>query len=382
MRVLHVTLSAATGGRRDAILTLTDHLRRVGVECGLLALRNPPAELAHLAEQVDYYEGLEIAGRPTLRELADVRRVCRTRRVDLIHAHDAGSQYVASALRVANPSLRAVMTFHRTLGLESAGVRDRLRNRLTLPLIHKIVTATEERRRFFLGESPMAADRVEVIPLGVDLTTFHPEPSMRAELREELGLAPDTVLALAIGHSGPEKGIDQVVEAFAMAAARMADRPWHLALLGGGSPARLEALHQAARAQLGDRVTLAGFRTDVPRWLQAADLLVHAPRLEAFGLVVVQAMATGLPVICTAVGGLPEIIVDQETGRLVPAGDVNSVADSIVALIGDADARRRMGAAALLRAQSRYGAPLCAERHLALYQNLLSRRATRTGAAQ
>ncbi|MES2304376.1 MAG: glycosyltransferase family 4 protein [Gemmatimonadota bacterium] len=381
MRVLHVTLSAATGGRRDAILTLTDHLRRLGVECGLLALRNPPAELAHLAQQVDYYEGLEIAGRPTLRELADVRRVCRTRQVDLIHAHDAGSQYVASALRVANPSLRAVMTFHRTLGLESAGVRDRLRNRLTLPLIHRVVTATEERRRFFLTESPMAADRVEVVPLGVDLKTFHPEPSVRDALRAELGLAPDTILALAIGHSGPEKGIDQVVDAFGLAAARMSDHPWHLALLGGGSPARLEALHQSARQQLGDRVTIGGFRSDIPRWLQGADLLVHAPRLEAFGLVVVQAMATALPVICTAVGGLPEIIVDEVTGRLVPSGGLSALADAIVALTGDAGARHRMGDAALLRAQSHFGAPLCAERHLALYQNLFSRRATRTGAA-
>lgn len=272
------------------------------------------------------------------------------------------------------------MTFHRTLGLESAGLRNRLRNRMTLPLIQRVFTATEERRRFFLAESPMAPEKVAVVPLGVDLQTFHPEPTVRDSLRAELGLPRETVLALAIGHSGPEKGIDQVVDAFAKAADRMGDRPWHLVLLGGGSPARLEVLHRSAREQLGDRVTIGGFRKDIPRWLQGADLLVHAPRLEAFGLVVVQAMATGLPVLGTAVGGLPEVIVDGVTGRLTPAGDIPALADALVQLISDHDSRQRLGAAALQRAREQFGAPLCAERHLTVYQELLSRRASRAGA--
>jgi glycosyltransferase involved in cell wall biosynthesis len=345
------------------------------VECGLLALRNPQSEMGAVAEQVDYYEGLEIVGRPTLGELAEVRRVCRSRRVDLIHAHDAGSQYVASALRLAAPSLRAVMTFHRTLGLESAGFRNQLRNRMTLPLIQRVLTATEERRRYFLAESPIAPERVQVIPLGVDRCTFHPEPLIRTALRAELGLSPETILCLGIGHSGPEKGIDQVIDGFARASARLGDRPWHLALLGGGSPSRLAALHQSARAQLGDRVTLAGFRTDVPRWLQGADLLVHAPRLEAFGLVVVQAMATGLPVLSMAVGGLPEVIEAEVTGRLVPDGDVAALADGIVSLVADEATRSRMGQAGLVRARSQFDAVTSAERHRALYQELLNRRA-------
>ena len=380
MRVLHVTLSAAHGGRRDAILTLTDQLRRLGVECGLVALRNLPSELAEVAGQVDYCEGLEIAGRPTLRELAEVYRLCRTRRVDLIHAHDAASQYVASVLRIGAPSLRAVMTFHRTLGIESAGFRNRLRNALSLPLIHRVLTATEERRRFFLAETTIPAERVQVIPLGVDLTTFHPEPGARRALREELGLSPDTVLSLAIGHSGSEKGLDQVVAGFARAAECLGDKPWHLALLGGGAPARLAALHQLAREQLGDRVTFVGFRTDVPRWLQGADLLVHAPRLEAFGLVAVQAMATGVPVLGTAVGGLPEVIGDEAGGRLVPAGDLAALANGIVALISDEEARARLGRAALRRAREQFDAARSAERHFSLYQELLSRRVSGAGA--
>ncbi|MEP6591354.1 MAG: glycosyltransferase family 4 protein [Gemmatimonadota bacterium] len=374
MRVLHVTLSAAHGGRRDAILTLTEHLRRQGVECGLLALRNLPSDMADVVGQVDYFEGLEIAGRPTLRELAEVRRVCRARGVDLIHAHDGGSQYVASALRLVSPSLRAVMTFHRTLGLESVGLRNRLRNAVTLPMIHKVLTATEERRSYFLNHCPISPEKVDVIPLGIDMATFHPDTTARDALRAELGLRPDTVLALAVGHCGPEKGIDRVVDAFAAARTRLGDTPWHLALLGGGAPTHLEELHRRAREQLGDRVTTAGFRTDVARWLQAADLLVHAPRLEAYGLVLIQAMASGLPVVATAVGGIPEVVEDGTTGTLVANGNDDGLTRAIVSMVEDAALRSRYGNAGLARARERFSAELCADRHRALYQHLIDHR--------
>lgn len=379
MRVLHLTLSVTPGGRREAILTLADQLRRRGVECGLLALRDTRSETAGLAGKVDYWDGMGFSGRPGILGLAAVRRVSLEHQVDLIHAHDGASQYVASALRLTNPSVGAVMTFHRTLPLESEGIRNQLRNRLSLPLIQRVLTATEERRQFFLSETATPPERVQVIPLGVDLDTFRPDPTQRDLLRAELGLSPDTVLCLAIGHCGPEKGIDQVVSAFARATSRLAGRPWHLALLGGGPTEQLEALHRTAREQLGTRVTLAGFRDDVARWLQGADLLVHAPRLEAFGLVVVQAMASAIPVLATAVGGLPEVVADGVTGRLVPPGDLDRLADELVALIGDEGERLRLGRAGVACARNLFDAKLYAARHFTLYQALLNGNASRAG---
>lgn len=372
MRVLHVTLSASLGGRRDAILTLSEYLQRRGVECGLLALRDPAGPLEGVAKGMDYCEGAGIAGRPTLRELAGLHQFCRAKRVDVLHAHDGASQYVASALRMAEPSRPAVMTFHRTLAMETAGVRNRLRNGITLPLIRYVLTATEERRRYFLASAAISKRKMKVIPLGVDLTTFRPDLGARSAIRAELGLAPETVLILAIGHAGSEKGLDQAVNGLARAASRLGDVPWHLVILGGGLPGEVAVLHRLAKGALGDRVTLAGFRTDVPRWLQAADLLLHAPRLEAFGLVVVQAMASGVPTLATTVGGLPEVIEDGVSGRLVPAGDIEALADGIVALLTDEGERRRLGAAAIERAREHFDAILYAERHLSLYRELVS----------
>jgi hypothetical protein len=147
MKILHLTLSAALGGRRDAIMTLVDHLRPLGIECGVVALRDSASGIATLANRADYVDGLAIRARPTWDELKQVRQICLRRGVNLVHAHDHGSQYVASALRFLSPSLRAVMTFHRTLGIETEGRRNRIRNALTLPLIQRVLTASEERRK-------------------------------------------------------------------------------------------------------------------------------------------------------------------------------------------------------------------------------------------
>ena len=374
MRVLHLTVSAAHGGRRDAILTLIDHLRPLGAECGFVALRNTAEEVAQFALQLDYFDGLQLATRPTLTELAHIARLCRAWKTDIVHAHDAASHYVAAMLRLVSPKLRVVMTFHRTLGVDSEGLQNRLRNALLLPLVHRVVTASEERRAYFRSKTTIPAAKVAVIPYGIDLTRYHPDRGQRDAVRAELGLAPETALIVAIGHFGPEKGLDQVLAGAALAAAGLAGVRWHLVILGSGSADQTAALGELSGRLLGDRATWVGFRTDVPRWLQAADLLIHAPRMEAFGLVVIQGMACGLPVVATAVGGLPEIVADGVTGRLVAAGDIAGFGAAIAALLTDPTARCRMGAAALARARDRYDARLMAARHLALYRAILGRR--------
>jgi glycosyltransferase involved in cell wall biosynthesis len=371
MRVLHLTMSTAHGGRRDAILTLIDHLHPLGVECGLLALRVGADDGVDLAGRLDYYDALDLQGRPTVRELVRVARICHKRKVQIVHAHDGASQFVASMLRCVSPSLRVVMTFHRTLGIETEGWRNRVRNAVTLPLVERVLTASEERRRYFLSTTAIASEKVVVIPLGVDRRQFCPDLNQRAWVRQELGLSGDTVLIVAAGHFSAEKGIDQVIEGVAEAIPGMATKPWHLVVLGTGEARRITEMEGLGRRRLGSRVTFLGFRQDVPRWLQGADLLVHAPRMEAFGLVVIQAMACGVPVVATAVGGIPEIVVDGETGILVAPGRIEALGAAVSTLAMAHAQRRRFAEAAVTRAASVYDARLSAERHFRLYQDFL-----------
>lgn len=352
-------------------MTLVDHLRPLGIECGVVALRDSASGIATLADRADYVGGLAIRARPTWAELNKVWQICRRREVDLVHAHDHGSQYVASTLRFVSPSLRAVMTFHRTLGIETEGRRNRTRNALTLPLINHVLTASEERRKYFIGNTLISSNKVSVIAIGVDLDRFRPNRAVRGEIREQLGLAPDMTLALAIGHFGSEKGIDQVLTAAAHADSLLGRQPWHLAVLGTGSADQVAVLHDAGQRLLPRRVSWVGFQTDITPWLQAADLLIHAPRLEAFGMVVVQAMACGLPVVAVAVGGVPELMVPDRTGLLAPAGDLAALGSAIARTVTSPSLRHEMGERALGRAMQYYDAREYARRHATLYRELI-----------
>lgn len=374
MKVLHLTVSANRGGRRDAIESLIQHSRPLGVECGVVALRNSTAEMSELARHASYARGMGLTTRPTLRQLREIRHYCREHGVQLVHAHDAGSQYVAAMLHLVSPTLRAVMTFHRTLGTDSEGMTNRIRNSLLLTLVNGVLTASEERRKYFISNTLIRPSKVRVIPLGVDLERYHPDHSGRAQLRRELGLHSDTLLLVAVGHFGPEKGIDQVIAGVAAAAPQLGSRPWHLVVVGGGEAERLEQLREAARQSIPGRVTFTGFRSDVPRWFQAADLCVHAPRMEAFGLVVVQAMACGLPVVGTAVGGVPEIVESGTSGTLVPAGDIGALGQAIAATLEDPGERDRLALGALARARSHFDARQTAARHVNFYRELLRER--------
>src|SRR5690606_27035267 len=160
-----------------------------------------------------------------MRQIHALRDICRNWGVQVVHAHDASSQFVASALRLVAPSLRAVMTFHRSLGFESAGAVNRLRNAVSLPLVHRVLTASEERRRHFLSENFVSRRKVTTIPLGIDLDRFRPDPAAREQVRAELGLAPGELLLASAGHFGEEKGIDVALSATSAARERRPDVP-------------------------------------------------------------------------------------------------------------------------------------------------------------
>lgn len=371
VRVLHLTISFARGGRRDAIVSLARAGRRHDLVPFLVTLRGSPTDVDPFAADFDGQAQLDLHGLPSMRQIHALRDICRTWGVQVVHAHDASSQFVASLLRLVAPSLRVVMTFHRSLGFESAGAVNRLRNAISLPMVHRVLTASEERRRHFLSENLISSRKVTTIPLGIDLERFRPDPVAREQVRAELGLVPDELLLASAGHFGEEKGIDVALAAASAAHERCPQVPFRLAIMGTGTPERQATLHSLGEQLLGNRVTFLGQRSDPERIFAAADLVVHAPRLEAFGLVVVQAMASGAPVVAAGVGGIPEIVEDGATGVLFPEADAEAAGERIAMLLGDPEGRERIGRAALELARREYPADRFAGRHAQLYRELL-----------
>ena len=372
LNILHLVLSFRRGGRRNAIANLAGQTSKA-VNCHLACLDElgcPPEELGGLFRSVSVLE------RPTrghCRGALRLSRICRERKIDLIHAHDAASQYAATVARFFRPRMKLVMTFHRTLGFESARHRDKLRNAFCGFFSQAIVTASTERKHHFLSENAVPQRKLTVIPFGVDLERFRPDPSARREVRAALGVRDQTLLIGAIGHFGPEKGIDQAVRAFQTLSARNPETDAALVVLGDGTPEQREAVAKLVRQNPSARVILAGFQEDVWRWLPALDVFLHTPRMEAFGLALIEAMACGLPVVATRVGSLPEIVREAQTGLVVEAGSVEAIAAGLSRVVRDEELRHQLASHARQVAQREYSSDLCARRYVTLYERVCGR---------
>ncbi len=169
----------------------------------------------------------------------------------------------------------------------------------------------------------------EVIQNGIDLTAYRDARRRRSELRGEWGLADDEVLAISVGRLEAVKNHAGMLQALAQVAA---DVPkLRLAMLGVG---RLRKQLLALSEQLGlqDRVMFLGYRTDVADCLGAADLFVNASTTEGFPLSLLEALAAGLPVMATSVGGIPEALGSPPAGILIPPGDTRRLAEAFAEL--------------------------------------------------
>lgn len=227
------------------------------------------------------------------------------------------------------------------------------------------------------------ADRVQVIGNGVDLTRFRPtveSTQTRREVREEFGMSPDASLVLMIGRCVREKGYPELLEAWKRVHAESpeagllcvspqleSDREGY-----GG-----EAQRMAKRPEYGGSITFTGFRDDVPRLMQAADLFVLPSWREGMPRSILEAMATGLPVVATRIRGSREEVTDGETGLLAPPHDPRALAEALIQLLCDPDRRREMGREARIRVEDEFDEAKVIELQRDVYQELFKEKGLR-----
>jgi glycosyltransferase involved in cell wall biosynthesis len=260
-------------------------------------------------------------------------RVFREFRPAIVHTHS----YV---LRYAWPAARGclVHTVHNVASREVDAI-GRVIHRLAFRAgVTPVAVATEVARSFreLYGMDPAAT-----IPNGIDTAEFRRSGS-REVWRRANGFSADDLLVVSVARLDAQKNPLGLIESFARALGQ--DPRWHLLLAGAGS------LAGAARCGACERVHFLGVRPDVPELLAASDIFALASHWEGNPMSVMEAMAAGLPVVATAVGGVPELVIDGETGLLVPAGDERAFAAALAALAADPERRREFGEAGLRRA--------------------------------
>lgn len=227
-----------------------------------------------------------------------------------------------------------------------------------------------ERQALALGAR---AERGRVVLKGVRLETF--SSARRAQARADLGWG-DRVTILAVAGLVAIKGVHHILEALATL---RASHSFSLVVCGEGEERQaLENL--ARRLNIADRTTFPGkvARAEIAKFFAAADIFVHGALIEASGNVLLEAMASSLPIVCTDAGGPAEYVLDGVTGLVVPVADPGAMAEKIVKLLGDASLRQEFGRRARHRAETQLSYQRMIDETLATYHRLLNTPATQT----
>ena len=360
LRIVHILSSFGVGGQERVALDLAiGQLARGHVVTVISLAPGPDGALAKefadagvAVDRVAKRGGLD----PTL--VPRLARALRRHGAEIVHTHNPLPLiYGAPAARLTGA--RVIHTKH---GVNPGSRGHRLLRRAAAWLAHAFVAVsdTTEQQARLLHDAPTG--RLHTIPNGIRLERYAPDPSARAAIRMELGLG-DAWVVGTVGRMDANK--NQVMLVRAMAPLMKDFSNMRLVIVGDGD-ARAEV--EAAVAALPDpsRVVLAGRRMDVPRVVQAFDCFVLSSISEGLPLVVPEAMAAGLPIVTTAVGGLPSVVDEGETGLLVPV-EAAALTTALASLAGDPERARQMGRRARAVALARYSSERMVDEYLALY---------------
>jgi glycosyltransferase involved in cell wall biosynthesis len=217
-----------------------------------------------------------------------------------------------------------------------------------------------------------APERIEVIPNGVNTDLFRP----REATERPAALSGPAPVAISVGRLTPAKRYDLLIAAWSRVAGRHPDA--RLVILGEG-PLRAELESRIRESKLQGRVLLPGVRSDVPVWHSAADLYISSSDTEGMSNAVLEAMASGLPIVATRVSGSEDLIRHEMNGLLVPRGDGSALAAAVLRLLDHPTLRRRLGSSARETILSGYSLSSVARRYRECYEAALRSRARRRG---
>lgn len=338
-RILFVSTSTTVGGAEKTLFSLVTLLDpqefRVAAVVGL----KPDGAYARRLRELGYKTAtLGMTGRPSFKHVRELARIIDHERPDIVHA----VMYQAIQLcRLARKRCDAKFKL-----ITSPRVSYRTRSAATLLLDRALkggddllIAECESSRRFLLERLRYAPEKVSTIYNGVDLASWPVSKLERQQKRLELRLGAGELLFGAIGRLDQQKGQSYLIEAMARLNRHVAAR---CVVIGAGPRrAALEAL--VHKHHLEQSVILLGERDDVPAWLSSLDVFVLPSLWEGLPNALLEAMALGLPVIASAVDGVPEVVEDGKTGLLVSPRDPAALAQKLSALASDPALRQRLG---------------------------------------
>lgn len=345
LRVLHVVKGLGPGGAERLLCAAAAERDRERFDYDVAYVL--PWKDHLVADLTDNGVGVHCVGRGTgrsrpvldLRWAARLRRLIRSGGFDVVHTHSpVVAAVVRPLVRLSGRGARLVYTEHN--GWATYGRVTRLLNRVTFRLDDTRFAVSEQVRQSIAGRY---RDATEVLVHGVRVDAVRAHESDRAAVRAELGLAADDVVIGTVANYLPQKAYPVLFEAARMATA--AEPSLRFVAVGQG-PLEAQIKDEHARSGLGDRFQLLGYRPDAVRVLAGCDVFTLASHWEGLPVALMEALALGVPVAATAVGGIPDAVSDGREGLLVPPGQPGELADAYIRLAKDGRLRATMAQAA------------------------------------
>jgi len=365
-RVLYLIVDLTVGGAEDHLLSLArnlDRTRFLPVVCCIGRKGPIGAEIEAAGVRVEELGKLGKGGFD--REIVPLlRALIRRERIDLVHAHMYHAN-LYGRLAAFREGVPAVISVHNTY------VRPKILRRFLNGWLARrtpfILAGSEAIRADIERFDRVPPGKIRVIPYGVDVDTFNCALS-RDEAREKLGLPGDRFLVGTVGRLEEQKGQKYLIDA----AGRLSREGREATLLLVGSGREEDRLRdQAVREGIRDAVLFLGTRRDLPELFRAMDVFAFPSLWEGFPIALLSAMAAGIPVVVTPVGGVPEVVKDGVNGLIVPAGDPAALAEAIWRVHENPVRASGLGRAAAATVRDRYSHRTTARRIMEIYEQVL-----------
>ncbi len=365
--VAQVVHNLDVGGLERVVISLLDGLDPGRFRSVLVCLRDGGPLLADLRARDTRVYALRKGDGFDAASLARLLRVLRHERVDVLHCHNHGPLVYGALARPLSRARAFVYTAH---GIYSAARIRTAALGLARRSVDRVVAVSEDAHRVALERGHMPAARVATIINGVDVARFEGRTE-RGKVRTALGLDDAAFVFGIVARLTPVKDHRNLLAAFAYV---VAEHPTARLVVVGGGEIEVEVREAVAGLGLEGRAILLGERNDVPALMQAFDAFVLSSYSEGLSITLLEAMAAGLPVVATRVGGNGEIVRDGDTGVLVAPRDPAALAGAMRTVLADAGRAAAMGARGRERVRDQFSERAMVARYQDLYEQLLAAR--------
>jgi len=370
LRIMHVVDRLASGGMERALIRLIRELDPEVFEHSICTLRGADAEFLPAS-------GINVvqAGRANVDfqfNVPRLSRIIRSFRPTIVHSRNWGGLEAVFAARLAGVPVVVHSEHGYDLGaLRRLPIRQRLLRTIAYQMADCVFTVSDELKSFHAAQAIVRANTIQVFPNGVDTVRFCPDEGKRVALRRELNISADALVVGSVGRMVAIKNYPALLQAVEYLVPAIPNL--RLMLVGSGPDLDRLKAQASQSSELSTRVLFVGPSERVADLLSAMDVFVLPSLGEGMSNTLLEALAVGLPIVATAVGGNPEVIADGVEGYLFAPGDVQGLSRRLQAVLSDAALRARLGQAARQRAREHFSIDRMLRRYTDLYTDLVTR---------